>query len=98
MSNKGYIKNSRIVVLKALKLLDKGWHTTTEIKDIGRKELYDEAQETEECYGHFRTGGSWCVFDWTDRISRHLNYWVKKGVVEHKKENYRHYFKYIGGK
>jgi len=94
MATKEYIEKTRNVVLKAIKSLDNNFHNIEEIRKIGKDKFIDEAPKSEiDIRGH-RESRSWCVFDWTDRLNRYLNYWVKQDIVECKKEKNRYYYRY----
>jgi hypothetical protein len=85
-----YIKGSRMVVLVVLSKTD-AWMDTYTVIDIGRE--LNNVPCTEHVMGIRRQQGGFNVFAFPDRTRRHIRYWVKKGMVEEKKEGRYIYFR-----
>lgn len=77
-SNIGFIIESREAVYKALKEM-KGWNTHLDVRDFGIK--YIDAPKSRIIVGHGSRGGGWKVWQFTDRVLRHLFSLVGKGFA-----------------
>lgn len=98
INNKGYIKISREYVLKSLKELG-GWHTALEVCKYGTKYYYDNVPRTiiyGSPVGH--SSGGWCVWDYTDRVKRALEYMCVKGLVIRRETDKQPEYLYVDSK